>query len=125
MLGSVDRVLAWLAWGLAALVVVLLFAGPGLIGADRGSSAAPASYSGGAGNGARALFTSNCGSCHTLAAAGTTGAVGPDLDAAAPDAARVREVVTAGSGAMPAFRGRLSDAQVAALADYVAGATQP
>ena len=26
------------------------------------------------------LFANNCGSCHTLAAAGTDGVVGPDLD---------------------------------------------
>ena len=28
------------------------------------------------------LFTATCGSCHTLADAGTTGKVGPDLDSA-------------------------------------------
>jgi mono/diheme cytochrome c family protein len=30
------------------------------------------------------LFASNCGSCHTLKAAGTTGTTGPDLDQALP-----------------------------------------
>jgi mono/diheme cytochrome c family protein len=30
----------------------------------------------------RALFTSNCGTCHTLAQAGTSAVVGPNLDAA-------------------------------------------
>ena len=126
MLRLVDRVLAWVGWGLAALVVALLIAGPGLIGADKSGSAAPASYSGGGKGGAagnpRALFTSNCGSCHTLAAAGTSGAVGPNLDEAQPDAALVREIVTSGSGSMPSFRGRLDDAQLRALADYVASA---
>lgn len=29
---------------------------------------------------ARELFATNCGACHTLAAAGTHGVVGPDLD---------------------------------------------
>jgi mono/diheme cytochrome c family protein len=29
---------------------------------------------------AKLLFANNCGSCHTLAAAGTDGVVGPDLD---------------------------------------------
>lgn len=29
---------------------------------------------------ARDLFVNNCGACHTLAAAGTDGVVGPDLD---------------------------------------------
>jgi mono/diheme cytochrome c family protein len=124
MLRLVDRVLAWVGWGLAALVVALLIVGPGLIGADMGGPAAPASYSG-AGKGAaagnaRALFTSNCGSCHTLAAAGTSGAVGPNLDDAKPEAALVRVIVTSGSGSMPSFGGRLDDAQVRALADYVA-----
>ena len=28
------------------------------------------------------LFTANCGSCHKLADAGTTGTIGPDLDSA-------------------------------------------
>ena len=32
--------------------------------------------------GGKELFVSKCGSCHTLADAGTTGKVGPDLDAA-------------------------------------------
>jgi mono/diheme cytochrome c family protein len=30
---------------------------------------------------AKQLFADNCGACHTLAAAGTDGVVGPDLDA--------------------------------------------
>ena len=42
-----------------------------------------------AGAAGKAVFTSNCGSCHTLADAGTTGAVGPNLDDLKPDAARV------------------------------------
>ena len=32
------------------------------------------------------LFTQNCGSCHTLTAAGTNGAVGPNLDFAFKEA---------------------------------------
>ncbi|HSI79647.1 MAG TPA: c-type cytochrome [Solirubrobacterales bacterium] len=34
----------------------------------------------------RALFTQHCGACHTLAEAGTSSAVGPNLDAAFTDA---------------------------------------
>jgi cytochrome c oxidase subunit II len=45
---------------------------------------------------AKAVFTQNCGSCHTLSAAGTTGAVGPNLDNLAADAAKY------GSGASEA-----------------------
>lgn len=34
----------------------------------------------------RTLFIANCGNCHTLAEAGTTATIGPDLDAAFADA---------------------------------------
>ena len=50
------------------------------------------------------LFVANCGSCHTLSAAGTTGTTGPDLDSLAPDEALVKTAIEnggAGSGVMP------------------------
>jgi mono/diheme cytochrome c family protein len=34
----------------------------------------------------RTMFVANCGNCHTLAEAGTTATIGPDLDAAFADA---------------------------------------
>jgi cbb3-type cytochrome c oxidase subunit III len=61
-----------------------------------------------------------CGSCHTLAAAGTSGTIGPSLDESRPDVALVVDRVTNGKGGMPSFRGRLSEAQIQAVADYVA-----
>jgi outer membrane protein assembly factor BamB len=66
------------------------------------------------------VFTSNCGSCHTLGAAGTTGSVGPNLDTLKPSAATVEQQVRNGGNGMPAFAGRLSDAQITAVAKYVA-----
>jgi mono/diheme cytochrome c family protein len=66
------------------------------------------------------VFTSSCGSCHTLAAAGTGGSVGPNLDDLKPDAATVEEQVRNGGGGMPAFEGQLSDAEIAAVSQYVA-----
>jgi mono/diheme cytochrome c family protein len=66
------------------------------------------------------VFVSNCGSCHTLGAAGTTGSVGPNLDQLKPNAARVRKQVVNGGPGMPSFGGRLSAAQIAAVAKYVA-----
>ena len=66
------------------------------------------------------MFTSNCGSCHVLGAAGTTGSVGPNLDELKPDEATVEEQVRNGGGGMPAFQGRLSDAEIKAVAAYVA-----
>lgn len=75
---------------------------------------------GGSGGGAKSLFVTNCGSCHTLADAGTTGKVGPDLDAAKPTVALAVHQITNGGGSMPAFRGSLTKAQIQALAEYVA-----
>jgi uncharacterized cupredoxin-like copper-binding protein/cytochrome c551/c552 len=56
----------------------------------------------------KAVFAaSGCASCHTLAAAGATGNVGPNLDVAKPTQAKVRLFVqngsTSGGISMPAF----------------------
>ena len=67
-----------------------------------------------------AIFKAKCGSCHTLAAANTTGTVGPNLDQLKPPLARVRTQVTNGGGVMPAFKDLLSDAQIEAVSKYVA-----
>ena len=66
-----------------------------------------------------AIFKAKCGSCHTLAAAGTTGNVGPNLDALKPAFARVQRQVTNGGAIMPAFKTVLSAAQIQAVAKYV------
>jgi len=85
------------------------------------TSNAPASAAGasGAATGA-ALFTQNCASCHTLAAANATGKVGPDLDQVKPSQAKVASQVTNGGGGMPAFGGRLTTQQIDAVAKFVA-----
>jgi mono/diheme cytochrome c family protein len=61
-----------------------------------------------------------CSSCHTLKAAGTTGIVGPNLDQLKPSQPVVQHQVEVGGGVMPAFKGKLTDAQIAAVAKYVA-----
>jgi len=68
----------------------------------------------------KTIFTTNCASCHTFAAAGTHGTVGPNLDQLKPPFARVKRQVTNGGAIMPAFKGKLTDAQIAAVAKYVA-----
>jgi mono/diheme cytochrome c family protein len=68
----------------------------------------------------QALFTANCGSCHTLAAAGTQGQIGPSLDESQLDVAAIAQQITNGGGGMPAFGGQLTDEQIQALARYVA-----
>ena len=54
-----------------------------------------------------------------LAAAGSTGNVGPSLDAAKPSEALVIQRETNGMGAMPSFEDRLSEQQIADIAAYV------
>ena len=85
--------------------------------------AAPPPPSGGGGGGAlaegKAIFASNCVSCHTLKAAGSTGTIGPNLDDAKPDEALVRDRVTNGKGVMPSFKGQLTQAQIEAVAKFV------
>lgn len=72
------------------------------------------------------LFTQKavpaCAVCHTLKDAGAEGAIGPVLDELKPDAERVAKAVKNGLGQMPAYTS-LSDAQVQAVARYVAKAS--
>jgi mono/diheme cytochrome c family protein len=69
----------------------------------------------------KTVFTTNCGSCHTLKAAGTSGTVGPNLDELEPDLARVEHQVVNGGGPMPAFgnEGILNAKEIKAVATYV------
>jgi mono/diheme cytochrome c family protein len=67
----------------------------------------------------RDLFKTNCAACHTLADAGTHGTVGPNLDQLKPDDATVKRQVENGGGGMPPFKGVLTAAQIATLANYV------
>src|SRR5512144_1548577 len=67
------------------------------------------------------LFASTCGGCHTLAAAQTTGTVGPNLDDLKPDQATVQAAIQnggTGSGAMPA--NLLTGAEAQQVAAFVA-----
>jgi mono/diheme cytochrome c family protein len=63
--------------------------------------------------------SAGCANCHTLKAAGATGSVGPDLDQLQPDASTVSDIVRSGGGGMPSFSGKLSDAEITAVASYV------
>ncbi|MBX5475319.1 MAG: c-type cytochrome [Thermoleophilia bacterium] len=73
--------------------------------------------------GKKIFQSAGCAGCHTLAAAGSTGTVGPNLDDAKPDYRRVTARVTLGKGAMPSFKGQLSDQQIADVAAFVVKAT--
>ncbi len=65
------------------------------------------------------IFIANCGSCHTLEAAGTSGNIGPNLNDSSFDQGAVEEQVTQGGGGMPAFEGQLSEEEIQNVAAYV------
>ena len=60
-----------------------------------------------------------CAGCHTLSAADATGTIGPNLDQRKPDENTVEQRVTVGRAPMPAFKGKLTAAQILAVAKYV------
>jgi len=72
----------------------------------------------------KAVFAkAGCVSCHTLAAAHSTGTVGPNLDQAHPDYRLATTRVTFGKGVMPSFKGQLTDQQIADVATFVVKST--
>jgi mono/diheme cytochrome c family protein len=85
------------------------------------STPATSTAASGGGNAAagKVVFTSTCATCHTLADAGATGSVGPNLDQLKPNDALVIHQVTNGGGGMPAFGGQLSQTQIQDVAKYV------
>jgi mono/diheme cytochrome c family protein len=66
------------------------------------------------------IFSQNCAGCHTLKDAKASGQVGPNLDDLKPDEPTTERQVTNGGGAMPAFKGQLSDPEIKAVSQYVA-----
>jgi mono/diheme cytochrome c family protein len=123
VLARVDRVLAVVTWLVAAFAVIVLLVGPELIGAKKPSAGAAAKNASPSG---KAVFASaGCAGCHTLKAAGASGAVGPNLDQLKPAAGTVAAVVRSGAGSMPSFSSRLSAAEIQAVARYVADSAGP
>jgi mono/diheme cytochrome c family protein len=93
-------------------------------GVTAATNAPPPATSGGGGkaaapNGKQVFDSAGCSGCHTLKAAGATGTVGPNLDQLKPTEPVVERQVTNGGAAMPAFKGRLSPAEITAVAKFV------
>lgn len=61
-----------------------------------------------------------CALCHTLADAGSSGNIGPKLDALRPTKEQVVVAVREGMEAMPAYGDTLTEEEIEAVADYVA-----
>lgn len=127
-LKHVDRALAWISWTLAAVLALMLLIGPKVIAEDKGTpppvGQSPYAPAGGtAAPDGKALFASNCGSCHTLSAAGTNGQIGPKLDGLGLDRLTVTAAMKAGPGAMPSFSS-LPAAQRDAIAKFVVASSR-
>jgi cytochrome c oxidase subunit 2 len=85
-------------------------------GGERTAAASPA--------GRDAFVRMGCGGCHTLAAAGSHGEIGPDLDAALPGLTReslIAKITEPGpQSMMPGdFATRMSEAELSALVDFL------
>jgi sulfite dehydrogenase len=73
--------------------------------------------------GKQVFLSAGCTGCHTLQDAGSHGNVGPNLDDAKPPLSIAVARVTKGAGAMPSFKGQLSDKQIADVTAYVVKTT--
>jgi cytochrome c oxidase subunit 1 len=100
----------------SALIVVMNLSEPKPLAATPATPADP---------GAAVFTKAGCGGCHTLAAAGSTGTVGPNLDQLKPTKDRVTTIVTQGRGNMPAFSGQLTPEEINQVATYVSKSAGP
>ena len=64
-----------------------------------------------------------CGTCHTLQAAGSEENIGPNLDQLKPTIPQIIYAVTNGIGVMQAWEGILTDEEIEAVAYYVFNST--
>jgi mono/diheme cytochrome c family protein len=86
--------------------------------------AVPAEYAHGDPTAGKQVFESaGCKACHTLAAAGATGTVGPNLDQLKPPLGAVVTQVLNGGGVMPAFKNQLTAKQIADVSAFVVQST--
>ena len=84
------------------------------------AAAIPSQYKNGDPTAGKQVFlTAGCTGCHTLKDANSHGTVGPNLDDAKPPLSLAVARVTNGQGAMPPFKGQLSEKQIQDVAAYV------
>jgi len=92
--------------------------------AKAATATVPAEYKNGDPTAGKKVFqTAGCTSCHTLKDANSHGTVGPNLDQAKPPLSKAVARVTKGQGAMPPFKGQLTDKQIADVTAYVVKVT--
>jgi cytochrome c oxidase subunit 1 len=116
---SKQLVVVSLAAGLAVAAASFGWAAGASPGKSTTTSAATTSTNAANAAGAQIFKTAGCSGCHTLAAAGATGTVGPNLDIKKPGLALVIERVTNGGKTMPSFKSSLSAQKIQEVAAYV------
>jgi mono/diheme cytochrome c family protein len=126
---------AGVAAAVAAFTVVLLTTNDGGNGrAPEGgqvAAAAPgAALPEGLASGLAVFTRMGCGGCHRLAAAGSTGPIGPDLDQRLPNHTReslTGQILSPGaySGMPDDFGERMSDTELNALVDFLLAVREP
>lgn len=107
------------AWAAAVLVSAAALAGCGSQAAHPATAPRALRAEG------RAVFVeARCGDCHALAAAGTRGGDGPDLDTSERlDRAQIAAALVAGANGMPSYARLLTARQRAALVEFLYDAT--
>ena len=60
-----------------------------------------------------------CGTCHTLLSARSSGNIGPNLDILKPQIAQIINAVINGIGVMPPWEGILTSEEIEAVAYYI------
>jgi mono/diheme cytochrome c family protein len=115
-----------LAMPISLIVTVFAF-GFGLLialGYDEGGEATPTTQTTqppGSAEGEEAFAAQGCGGCHTLTAAGASGAIAPNLDETQLTTEQIADVIANGrpATAMRAYRDELSAEQLESLAAYI------
>jgi len=114
----------------AALLVVAMLVSVEVFGAEHEEEPASAqeevaeeggqeSVEGDVAAGKQIFASEDCGSCHTLQEAGTTGSVGPNLDESNVDLETAVGQIDFGGGGMPPFGSRLSEEEIRDVAAFV------
>jgi len=106
-----------------SLVLAACSGGDGGDAATTQSTTTAAAVTGNPTAGAAVFEQAGCGGCHTLAASGSDGSSGPNLDDLKPGLAAVVSQVTDGGGGMPAYKDQLTAQQIADVAAYIVEST--
>ena len=104
-----------------ALLCAALVVGASGCGGENGSAGKPRREA----TGPQVFTLAGCGDCHTLAAAGSRGTMGPNLDQLRPSRGQVVAQVVQGGNGMPSFTSKLTRQEIDAVAEYVADSANP